>query len=74
MQKGENIRLVTERNHLDAAVYVGDIQGDYEASRQAGVGFIHAAYGFGKVDADVPEICTFAELVNAGTVKRYFGG
>lgn len=74
LQKGKNIRLVTERNQLDDAVYVGDIQGDYEASRQAGVGFIHAAYGFGKVDADVPEICTFAELVNAGTVKRYFGG
>ena len=26
-QKGENIRLVVERNRLDEAVYVGDIQG-----------------------------------------------
>ena len=32
-QKGENIRLVVERNRLDEAVYVGDIQGDYDASR-----------------------------------------
>ena len=31
-QKGENIRLVVERNRLDEAVYVGDIQGDYDAS------------------------------------------
>lgn len=61
-QKGENIRLVKERNHLDAAVYVGDIQGDYDASRQAGVDFIHAAYGFGTIDAEVPAIHRFDEL------------
>ena len=30
--KGENIRLVAERNHLEDAVYVGDIQGDYARS------------------------------------------
>ena len=61
-QKGENIRLVVERDGLDHAVYVGDIQGDYDASRQAGVAFVHAAYGFGKVDADVPAIHAFMEL------------
>lgn len=60
--KGENIRKVVERNHLTKAVYVGDIQGDYDASMQAGVEFIHAGYGFGTVDADVPEIATFEEL------------
>lgn len=61
-QKGENIRLVVERNHLDAAVYVGDIQGDYDASCQAGVDFIHASYGFGTIDAKVCAIKSFAEL------------
>lgn len=60
--KGENIRKVTERNHLTNAVYVGDIQGDYDASMQAGVEFIHAGYGFGTVNANVPEIAAFAEL------------
>lgn len=60
--KGENIRKVAERNHLAKAVYVGDIQGDYDASMQAGVEFIHAGYGFGTVDANVPEIAAFAEL------------
>ena len=60
--KGENIRKVVERNHLTKAVYVGDIQGDYDASMQAGVAFIHAGYGFGTVDADVPEIAAFEEL------------
>lgn len=62
LSKGENIRLVAERNGLDAAVYVGDIQGDYDASQAAGVDFIHAAYGFGTIDAEVPAIHTFAEL------------
>ena len=30
--KGENIALLYRRNALDDAVYVGDIQGDYDAS------------------------------------------
>lgn len=61
-EKGDNIRLVAERNELDSAVYVGDIQGDYDASCKAGVGFIHAAYGFGTIDVKVPEIHAFSEL------------
>ncbi|MGN0290628.1 MAG: HAD family hydrolase [Lachnospiraceae bacterium] len=60
--KGENIRLVVERNQLEEAVYVGDIQGDYEASMQAGIGFIHAAYGFGEIADEVPRIQGLAEL------------
>lgn len=61
-QKGENIRLVVNRNQLKKAVYVGDIQGDYDESCKAGVDFIHAAYGFGTVDADVPAIQKLTEL------------
>ncbi len=65
LPKGDNIRLVADRNQLEDAAYVGDIQGDYEASRIAGIKFIHAAYGFGQVAADVPAIHSFPELVNA---------
>lgn len=61
--KGENIALLYQRNNLQDAVYVGDIQGDYDASMSAGVRFIHAGYGFGKVEADVPEIQKFSELI-----------
>ena len=61
-QKGENIRLVVERNKLEEAVYVGDIQGDYDESCKAGVGFVHAAYGFGTIDEKVPKIHTLGEL------------
>lgn len=62
--KGENIALVYQRNALEDAVYVGDIQGDYDASMEAGVKFIHAAYGFGTIKDKVPEIHTFGELKN----------
>lgn len=61
--KADNIRILYERNGLDEAVYVGDIQGDYDSSAAAGVKFIHAAYGFGTVDADVPRIHSFEELI-----------
>lgn len=63
LKKGDNIKLVVSRNHLDKAVYVGDIEGDYIASKEAGVGFIHASYGFGQINAEVPVIKEFADLV-----------
>lgn len=47
--KGENIKLIIERNHLDKAIYVGDTEGDYEATKLAGIPFIHAKYGFGQI-------------------------
>lgn len=62
LPKGENIKLVVERNHLQAPVYVGDTTMDYEATRVAGVPFIHAAYGFGKVEG-VPAIHCPLELL-----------
>lgn len=62
LSKGENIKLIAKRNHLDKACYVGDIQGDYEATMEAGLDFIHAAYGFGTISEKVPYINTFSEL------------
>jgi len=63
--KGENIKLVIKRNNLDKAVYVGDTQGDCDASDFAGVPFIHAAYGFGKINREVPRITAFEQVVEA---------
>lgn len=64
--KGENIKILAQRNHLDEIVYVGDIQADYEATMQAGGIFVHAAYGFGSLDdtvrKKVPAIHQFHEL------------
>lgn len=50
LSKGQNIRLVMERQGITDCVYVGDTQGDADAAKEAGIPFIHAAYGFGKVD------------------------
>lgn len=62
--KSENIALICERNNIakEMAVYVGDIQGDYDSATAAGVKFIHAAYGFGTIDAEVEMIQAFHEL------------
>jgi phosphoglycolate phosphatase len=62
--KGENIRMVIERNQLDEAVYVGDTQGDYEASVFAGVPFIFAKYGFGSPVDYYLAISEIKELLN----------
>ena len=68
MTKDRNIRMLAERNHLDAAVYVGDTQGDYESTCKAGYHFIHAQYGFGKVEESVPYVDSLKEL--PGTVRK----
>ncbi|MFZ5353993.1 MAG: HAD family hydrolase [Bacillota bacterium] len=65
--KGENIKLIIERNKLDDAVYVGDTQGDYEATVFAGIPFIYASYGFGNAEkyylsvSDIKELLDLAE-------------
>lgn len=60
--KGDNIRLVMERNGLEQTIYVGDIQGDYDATMQAGATFILAKYGFGTINTEVAEIEKFSDL------------
>lgn len=70
LPKGQNIKLVAERNSLTDVVYIGDIQSDYNASKEAGVGFIHAAYGFGTIDEVVPAVSSIAEVPKA--IKKFF--
>ncbi len=62
--KGENIRLLMGRNKLPEAVYVGDTQGDYEATLLAGIPFVFAQYGFGSVENATEEIGRFEELLS----------
>lgn len=50
LPKRENIRLVAERHGLKNPVYIGDTALDCASARDAGVPFLHAAYGFGAVD------------------------
>lgn len=52
LSKAENIRIVMERNCLENPVYVGDTPHDALSANSAGIPFIHASYGFGKVDSE----------------------
>ncbi len=45
--KGQTIRTLIDRHNIGSCVYIGDTQGDYEATLEAGVPFIWASYGFG---------------------------
>ena len=62
--KGETIRILMKNHNITDAVYVGDTQGDYEATVDAGIDFIWADYGFGKPDACVGIIHCFKDLLN----------
>ncbi len=62
LSKGENIRLVMQRNSYAKGVYIGDTRKDQDASLLAGIPFIHAAYGFGSVDSPDGIIRSLSEL------------
>ena len=64
LPKSENIKLVAARNGLRNPVYVGDTALDASSAREAGVPFVHAAYGFGKVEGAVA-VQSFDELPGA---------
>ncbi|MDO4338146.1 MAG: HAD family hydrolase [Eubacteriales bacterium] len=49
LDKAGNISKIVKDYQLKYPVYVGDTMGDFNACKKAGVPFIFAAYGFGKV-------------------------
>lgn len=61
--KGDNIKLVMERNNYKDIVYVGDTQGDYQATRIAGVPFVFCKYGFGNPDDFEYSVEKFSDLL-----------
>ena len=60
--KGENNKVIMERNGVTRAVYVGDTRGDEQSARVAGIPFVYAAYGFGKAVAPDYTVQAFEEL------------
>ena len=62
--KGNTIRTLMEKHNIGTCAYVGDTQGDYEATLEADVPFIWATYGFGTPDGCVAKIDSFADLLN----------
>ncbi len=63
MLKGDNIKLIMERNQLRNIVYVGDTSGDEKACKEANVPMIYASYGFGEVEAPYLIIDKFSQLL-----------
>lgn len=73
LPKGENIRLVIERNKLAKAYYVGDVEGDRKAAGAAGIPFIHAAYGYGSVPDAEYRIEAISDLIDILNVSEEGG-
>ena len=63
MSKGENNKLVMQRNQLANAIYVGDTMGDATSAVVAGIPFVYARYGFGTVVVYDYVIDGFQELL-----------
>ena len=61
--KGKTIRTLMERHNIESCAYIGDTQGDYEATVEANVPFIWATYGFGTPEGYAAKVDSFAELL-----------
>lgn len=66
--KGETIRTLMTRHAITDAVYIGDTQGDLEASEMAGIPFLFCRYGFGHPKRWDGVVDQFSEL------EALFGG
>jgi phosphoglycolate phosphatase len=60
--KGENIAMIIMRNELKSPLYIGDTPGDFAASAENRMPFIHAGYGFGKVPGAEWKVSGLGEL------------
>lgn len=64
LSKGENIKLIIERNNIKNAIYVGDTISDKEAADYANIPFVYASYGFGNVEQYDYKIDSISEIIN----------
>ena len=62
--KGETIKRLMEKHNITSACYIGDTQGDKDATDMAGLPFIFCTYGFGQVDNFWKSIDKFEDLLN----------
>ena len=63
LPKWQNILYIKEKEKIDEVIYVGDTLKDKIESEKAHVNFIHAAYGYGKIDDDQVKINNLKELI-----------
>ena len=62
--KGVTIQRLMEKHNITSACYIGDTQGDKDATDMAGLPFIFCTYGFGQVDNCWKRIDKFEDLLN----------
>ena len=62
--KGKTIRTLMDKYKITSCAYIGDTQGDYEATVEAEVPFIWCTYGFGTPDGYAEKIDRFEDLLN----------
>ena len=64
LSKGENIKLLMNRNHIKSPIYIGDTKKDEEAAEYAGIPFVYANYGFGTVEQYDYKIDSISDLLH----------
>lgn len=69
LSKSDNIQLIMKRNKLRNPIYVGDTKGDATASREAGIPFVYASYGFGDVANYDEAITTLKGILRLSLLK-----
>lgn len=62
LPKAENLKIIAARNDWKRPVYIGDTPTDYKSAQEAGMPFIHAAYGFGEVPDAPVSLRRFSDL------------
>jgi len=62
--KGKTIRTLMKKHNIENAVYIGDTQGDYEATVEADVPFIWCTFGFGTPEGYIAKVDKFEDLLN----------
>lgn len=64
LSKGKTILQLMEKHGIKKPLYIGDTQGDYEATLEAGIDFAWAAYGFGAPEGFLYRVDSPRELLS----------
>lgn len=62
--KGQTILTLMKKHNISSAVYIGDTQGDYEATVEANIPFVWCTFGFGTPENYIAKADKFEELLN----------
>ena len=61
--KGKTIRTLMAKHNIENCIYIGDTQGDYEATVEADIPFLWCTFGFGNPEGYVAKIDAFEDLL-----------